>query len=268
MLTLVRKQELSELADIISNSHFLEGQIINPEYIAEQNEITYSYGQYGNSFDGLLEHRSGAFHIYINLDRLERKDTPRARFTFAHELGHFYIDEHRNALRKGKTPYHPSFNRLVTGNPAEREADYFASCLLMPEQHVRNLCLRRPLSSRLLENISVRYKTSISSVIFRYFELDLFPMCIVMMEAGKVVWAQRSSDFWNGDLPKKGAWVSKTTAAGEYFKNQIRHDTEQIVYGDDWFRGWGANKDQQFFEKCYYMTPTKVLSVIWRKESR
>lgn len=263
-----RRQELSELADVVTSTFFREGEIIQPEYIAEQSDITYSYGNYADAFDGLLEHRSGSFHIYINLDRLKSKDEPRTRFTFAHELGHYYIDEHRNALRKGKTPSHPSFNRLMTTNPVEREADYFASCLLMPEKHMRNLCLRRPLSVQLLDNISVRFKTSISSVIFRYFELDLFPMCLIMTANGKVLWAMRSKDFWNGDLPRKGATVLKSSVAGEYFDQKTKYDFEQIVYGEDWFTGSRMNKDQQFFEKCYYMPNNKILSMVWRKEGR
>ena len=58
---------------------------------------------------GMLEHRggrpacwSGGWHIYCNLDCVGQKDSPRARFTLAHELGHYYIDEHRNALVAGR----------------------------------------------------------------------------------------------------------------------------------------------------------------------
>lgn len=267
-MTPFRRQELSELADVVTDTYFREGETILPEHIALQSGITFSYGNYADAFDGLLEHRSGDFHIYINLDRLKSKHEPRTRFTFAHELGHYYIDEHRNALRKGKTPSHPSFNKLMMVNPVEREADYFASCLLMPEMHMRNLCRTRPLSVQLLDNISVRFKTSISSVIFRYFQLDLFPMCLIMTVGGKIEWTMRSKDFWNGDLPRKGVSVLKSSVAGEYFDQRTRYDFEQIVYGDDWFSGPRVNKDQQFYEKCYYLSTNKVLSLVWKKEGR
>ena len=66
------------------------------------------FGHYGAAFDGLLECPRGRLHVSGNLDRVEGRDTPRARFTPGHDLGHFFIDEHRNALRNGLAPSHPS----------------------------------------------------------------------------------------------------------------------------------------------------------------
>src|SRR5689334_23997225 len=53
---------------------------------------------YGNCFDGLLEYEAGEFHVYCNVDRGNIPGGARARFTLAHELGHYFIDEHRIAL--------------------------------------------------------------------------------------------------------------------------------------------------------------------------
>jgi hypothetical protein len=66
-------------------------------------------GYYQEAFDGMLEWRDGVFHIYCNLSTVENSTSVRARFTLAHELGHFFIDEHRNALASGRVPAHPSF---------------------------------------------------------------------------------------------------------------------------------------------------------------
>src|SRR5207247_1657430 len=104
-----------------------------------------SFGRYGDAFDGLLEHRSGRFHVYANLDRVEREDSPRARFTLAHELGHYFIDEHRNALAAGLALSHPSFCDFESDLPVEKEADHFASNLLMPAKGFRKLAARAPL---------------------------------------------------------------------------------------------------------------------------
>jgi Zn-dependent peptidase ImmA (M78 family) len=131
-LSVYDKESLNELASSIADFHFPRG-VINPEIIAEKNNITYSYGNYDDSFDGLIEFRNNKFHIYINVDRLGHAYTERARFTFAHELGHFFIDSHRNSLKLGQSPSHCSFTGFVNNNKAERQADYFASCLLLPE---------------------------------------------------------------------------------------------------------------------------------------
>lgn len=74
--------------------------MIMPEIIATQSGITYNYGEYGTYFDGVLEHDAGEFHIYLNKQNILYQDNTRLRFSFAHELGHFFIDEHRNALKR------------------------------------------------------------------------------------------------------------------------------------------------------------------------
>lgn len=64
MLPKVRKKEISELAEFIADYYCPQG-IVNPEIIAESKGISYSYGEYENDFDGMIEHLNGKFHIYI-----------------------------------------------------------------------------------------------------------------------------------------------------------------------------------------------------------
>jgi Zn-dependent peptidase ImmA (M78 family) len=260
-----RKQEIAELAESIAKS-YLKYNILEPEQIAVDEGITYSRNDYGKSFDGLLEHHSGRFHIYINECRVGSKEVPRARHTFAHELGHYFIDEHRNSLKSGKTPSHPSFNGLKAKNIVEREADYFASCLLMPSVNFTRFCLRQPLDNLLLEKLAKTFNASISSVIFRYFELNLFPMLIVLSKNGIIEWKMVSEDFRYKYLPKKQGEVPPTSVAGEYFSLGKKPATQQIVFAYDWCKDFNVGIKEQLWEKCYYLSETKVMSVIWRKE--
>jgi Zn-dependent peptidase ImmA (M78 family) len=260
-----RKAEISELAEAIA-LRFYKNSAIEPELIAKEQGITFSYNNYKNSFDGLLEHCSGLFHIYINSNRLRGDNNPRIKFTFAHELGHYFIDEHRNALKSGKTPSHPSFNSLVAKNPVEREADYFASCLLMPEKLFKKQCFRRPFDPTLIEDLAKFFQTSVSSVIFRYFELNLFPMLIIKVVNGLIDWKMPSKDFKYKYLPKKGSAVPPTTAAAEFFNSGKRYSDKQLLWPDDWFKDFNISKGEQLFEKCYYLSDSTVMSVIWKKE--
>ena len=102
-----RKRVISSLAQDIAETYCSNG-IITPEIIASDNEISFNYGFYGDSFDGLIEQLNGSFHIYINLSKVKQTTNTRSRFTFGHELGHYFLDEHRLALDAGKTPSHPS----------------------------------------------------------------------------------------------------------------------------------------------------------------
>lgn len=260
-----RKSEIAELAEAIA-MRFYDGGIINPELIADEQGITFSYNNYKDSFDGLLQHYAGSFHIFINLSRLRAPGNPRTRHTFAHELGHYFIDEHRNALKSGKTPSHPSFNSLVPKNPVEREADFFASCLLMPAKLFKKQCFRRPLDPKLLDDLAAYFQTSISSVIFRYFELGLFPMLIVRVNNGLIDWKMPSDDLKYKYLPKKGGPVPPTTAAAEFFSSGKKHADKQVLWAHDWFNDFNIADNEQIFEKCYYLTDSVVMSVIWKKE--
>ena len=66
--------------------------------------------------------------------------------TFVHELGHFLIDEHRNALMLGLSPSHPSFTNFSSDNEVELEADFFASSLLIPKSRLLKDLYRRKFS--------------------------------------------------------------------------------------------------------------------------
>lgn len=265
-LTEYRRQELSDLAESIVD-YYINDQVVDPEIIARENNITFSYGNYKNAFDGLIQHKFGKFHIFINDNRVGDKENARSRFTFGHELAHYYIDEHRNALKRGKVPSHPSFHKLLTKNLAEKEADFFSSCLLMPSERFKSRCIRKPLSEELIEGLSNHFKTSISATIFRYFELNLFPMFIVCCRDAKVQWYFRSDDFRYKYPPKYGADVPSSSVAGEYFYNRKEYSSTEIIFSDDWFSDFRMDKDQQLYEKCYYLKSTNtVISLVWLKE--
>ncbi|MDM1299852.1 ImmA/IrrE family metallo-endopeptidase [Empedobacter falsenii] len=73
--------------------------------------------------------------VYIminkNIDNLGRK-----HFTLAHELGHYFLQHqlHQNSVFCGSNDI---VEEGLQQNPIEREANYFASCLLMPEDKIK-----------------------------------------------------------------------------------------------------------------------------------
>lgn len=134
-----RAAEIASLAESYANYYF-PNQWIDPQGLIEKTAISLSFGYYQDAFDGMLEWRDGAFHIYCNLSKVENCTSTRARFTLGHELGHFFIDEHRNALASGRVPAHPSFcNHSNAENAVEAEANHFASNLLMPSARVEKV---------------------------------------------------------------------------------------------------------------------------------
>lgn len=182
-----RRGEIAELAELIAEEYFPVSSV-DPESIAKSKGITISYGHYQDSFDGLLEHRSGKFHIYCNLDRLVRKENPRTKFTLAHELGHFFIVEHSLALRSGRSPGHGSLTEYESKNPVEQEADHFASSLLMPKERFLRLASREPTGIPGIIALAKQFGTSVTSTAIRYASLEVRPCFVIKWSANGFQW--------------------------------------------------------------------------------
>jgi hypothetical protein len=174
-----RVDEIRQLAEQIAIDHCTAARAIDPILIIDRKGITLSFGRYGGFFDGMLECRAGLFHIYCNLDRVEHSGSSRARFTLAHELGHYFIDEHRRALLVGRALAHPSRCEFESDNVAEREADLFASNLLMPPGQFLAAATEAPRGLPGILALARRFKTSVTSTALRYAECNLAP-CVVL----------------------------------------------------------------------------------------
>jgi len=261
-LSFETKQEYSNLANSISNFYCPVG-IIDPEIIASQNGITFNYGNYADSFDGLIEHLSGEFHIYINIDRLIHPYTERARFTFSHELGHYFIDHHRNALKTGKSQSHSSFTGFVSKNYVEREADYFASCLLLPEDRYKADLHRRKFKFEILQELSKKYQTSFTATALRFASIGNHPIIVILSYKRAIKWYWYSDDFPYKYLKHSKSKVPDDTVAGEYFINGSNPRDRQEVFAIDWFDFVrDSDVDRKFYEQCLFHKDY-VLSIIW-----
>jgi len=262
-----RKKELSDLAEFIADEYFVD-TFVCPYKLAKIYGISYTFEDYGNAFDGLLEHRSGKFHIYLNSRNAKHIYQPRVRFTLAHELGHYLIDEHRNALKSGLTPSHPSFTNFSSDNEVELEADFFASSLLIPKSRLLKEVFKRKFSFNLIDELATKYQTSITATLIKFASIGNHPIMIVCSIDKKIRWFKYSDDFpfkYIDALP--GFKVPVNTSAGQYFyENGIKSEDEfEIIEAEDWFRLYNDNDyGRKFYESCIYSDRNKfVLSVIW-----
>ena len=190
-----REREVGTLAEAVAQEYFPDTKF-TPAPILADTEITISYGRYSESFDGMLEHKNLRFHIYCNLDRVEQQDSSRARFTVAHELGHYFIDEHRIALSSGRAPAHPSKCEYESTLTVEREADHFASHLLMPTEPFKKMARAHKPGLAGILAIAENFGTSVTSAAIRYAKEETGP-CVVMK--------------WGGDGSFQWRWISTDT---------------------------------------------------------
>lgn len=200
-LSRTREQEIAELAEAIADE-YCPATRVNPLAIIKANGISISFGHYGDSFDGLLEHRHGRFHIYANLNRVDHTDSPRARFTLGHELGHYFIDEHRNALAEGLAPSHPSICEYESDLPVEREADHFSSSLLMPSARFRKLAEGVPVGLEAILKIAEEFGTSVTSAALKYVKSDIVPCAVIKWNIDGYSWKWLSDETFRARYRK------------------------------------------------------------------
>ena len=194
-----RDKEISFLAEAVAND-FGEENAVDPEKILQDVGIGFVFNSYGQAFDALLEHEDGEFFVYANKDRGNLRGSPKGRFTLAHELGHYFIDEHRRAVRD-EIGMRPSMTGLFDSSSCseEREADLFAASLLMPPtRFLKKLKTNEtPLSQ--IKNVANHFRTSLTSSALQFVSLSDTPAAVISWDPdGNLRW-RRVSDEWRKD---------------------------------------------------------------------
>lgn len=245
--------------------------------VAEDEFLEVICDDYGNeSFDGLTwfapETEDFYIHLNTNSDKKNYLSKPRGRFTLAHELGHYFIPAHRLGLMRGDLKPHGSLNYL-TNRPAwqmEREADIFASVLLMPTNSVKEFIKGRPFNFQLIEDMAVYYQVSKSAAALRFVDIGNYPIMVVYAVDSKIRWVSHSEDFpfrrlHNGN--SNGDDVPENTVMGTYFYEKDDSDcqSEEIVYAKDCFDTRSEDDNMIVFNEWCIGYQNRALSVIWEK---
>lgn len=254
---------IKKIAEYISLQ--FEEKITPLERIVEDENLDVFYDNYeSNTFDGMTIFDKGHFYIHLNLDNGNRADKERGRFTLAHELGHYFIDTHRIGLKNGLLEPHPSHTNKSNFFSIEREADYFASCLLMPEERFRKDIGNKKFGIEVIDFLRTEYKVSRTACALRFADIGNYPLLVVFAENNKVKWAYSSEDFPFKVLINDNI-VPQNTVMGDYFKNNKDADifkTEQ-VWAIDCFK-YVRDEDLQrkFYEHCI-THKNSALSLFW-----
>ena len=271
-----RMKQISKLAEYVANE-FSSKNLTFLNEISKFEDVSVHYDNYEDAFDGMLVYdtESTDFHIHINIDNGNKENSKRGRFTLAHELGHFFLDEHRLGLKYGLLEPHASFHNLNQKTLIEEEADYFASCLLMPKDKFRNHSSEykkrtgyKGFSFDTLKDLSESFQASVLSTLIRFGEVGTHEIFAIISKDNIVKWYVKSSDFPNWTWKFKiGESVPQTTVAGEYYNLENRKFTTiEKLDADDWFKpspdDYRANR--QMYEQCFYSDSYGyIVSLLW-----
>jgi Zn-dependent peptidase ImmA (M78 family) len=271
-----RKIQISKLAEYVANE-FSDKNLTLLNEIAKFEDLPIHYDNYEKAFDGMLlyDTDSNDFHIHINIDSGNMQDSKRGRFTLAHELAHFFLDEHRLGLKYGLLEPHASFHNINQKSIIEEEADYFASCLLMPTAKLKNHSSeyrrrtgKKGFSFNTIQDLSETFQTSVLSTLIRFGEVGTHEIFAIISKDNIVKWYVKTNEFPNWKWKFKiGEAVPKTTVAGEYYNLENRKfTTVEKLDADDWFNSPADDHraDRQMYEQCFYSDSYGyVVSLLW-----
>ena len=229
-------------------------------------DIIYKEEELNNS-DGKIIRGSFRTLIKVNKSIISKQ---RKRFVAAHELGHHFLHEILE-LHSDNTNTLNWFNveKQAQRGLQEYEANDFASELLMPEIVFRDFIKNKSFGPHLIKDISTRFRTSLTSVIFRMLTLDIAPIFVVFISNGKVHYWRKSNDLkvWIPDITKLPP--PEDSVAMEYLEADYDFiysgvEKAQLISKSTWFKINDWEDDIDFYEYCI---PTKqyktIISLIW-----
>lgn len=166
------------------------------------------------------------------------------RFTIAHELGHYFLPGHPEALFPNGDGIHPSRSGYQSSDKWERQADCFASALLMPR--VMFLAAIRNLEPGFgaIESLKDTCRTSITATAIRYARFAEDPVAVIISRGTTIECCFMSDVIRN----LKGlSWITKGTPLPPRCQTRTFNEASSNVTCslqaagwtslDDWFDG-------------------------------
>lgn len=191
----------------------------------------------------------------------------KRRFTIAHEIGHLRMHKEHFLLHNDTDATLEYFKK---GNQ-EAEANEFASELLMPEALFREISDEYEFGPELLRYLADYFKTSVTSVAYRYFEFGNHPICLIYSFGNKVKYWKRPDPYDHYIKDRTGLTPPDDSVAAEFFRDgkiYEKKESKQEIWKSTWFelKDWEDDNDFDFYEYCI-VTPkyNTVLSVVWEE---
>lgn len=200
---------------------------------------------------GMLIHANGKFVIayatYI-------KSKGFRRFSIGHEIGHYCLPGHIDAVLPNGAAYHESNSGFVSDNKYELEADHFAAGLLMPAPLFRTAMTRAGEGLDAIELLHDRCITSLTATAIRYQQLTDEAVAVIQSK-GKTIdfcfLSDRMLTLQPRRWPRKGDLLPLTSAT-----HKLNHDVAKVARseridgpadGAEWFGGF---RDVELFEEA------------------
>ena len=164
-------------------------------------------------------------------------------FSVAHELGHYFLPGHVDAVLAGGR-LHESRAGFASGDPYEMEADHFAAMLLMPESLFTNAMRAAGDGLAAIKRLAEKCRTSLTATAIRYAKCSRDHVAIVLSTGSRINYCFMSNalkEVKGLEWIRKGDRLTRNTATFAFNRNPervLRADRlEETGDLQDWFGG-------------------------------
>jgi len=166
------------------------------------------------------------------------------RFTVAHELGHYFLPGHADTLFPNGKGLHESHSGFISHDPLERQADCFASALLMPKAMFAKAIDRAGSGFAAIESLARQCKTSITSTAIRFTDFTDEAVAVIVSSGRQIDYcfmSERLRDLRGITWIRKGELLPSGTATERFNRDpsnvEQAQQEESTCQLDDWFDG-------------------------------
>lgn len=234
----MNNERIIELAESLAEEHYTK-RGGDPFIAFEDYGVIFVEDDFGNDFEGLIRYKDNEYQIFINSGHNTSRSVGRRKFTAAHELGHFCINEHRDAIKTGNG-VHISKNDFQTNEPMEREADIFASHFLIPTKKLKKFHKSEKWGADVILDVANTFETSITCAALRCQSALAGDSTLIFWGTDSVRWQRMNKDWWfklparsirNTEQLAKGSATELLLNAGEAPENgYIRRGTTRSAW--------------------------------------
>jgi Zn-dependent peptidase ImmA (M78 family) len=166
------------------------------------------------------------------------------RFTLCHELGHYFLDGHLDALFESGAEVHMSDTSEFRGRKYwyEIEADAFAAELLVPTPLAQAVIAKADSGLAGIRSLETGFGASLSCAAVRFANLTAEPVAVILSHGRDIEWVSWSrsmqSHSWTRK-PIKGEWAPPGSVTHALASSPERVMAGESAYGQgllvDWF---------------------------------
>ncbi len=165
-------------------------------------------------------------------------------FSIGHELGHYFLPGHAEAVISGDAGSHASRAGYSSSDRYEAEADRFAAGFLMPRHLFFPALEKAGVGLAAIENLAALCKTSLHATAIRYTQCSRDPVAIVISRGSIIDHCFMSEALKNVDgidwlRKREGVPRNTATFAFNQVQTNILHGTriEETSNLQHWFGG-------------------------------